>query len=573
MEKQGYFAMKNYFGIDFNKKREALLKSEAARPMIDHIIKKADNALGKTYSVLKMSEYMLFYETGDRKIFENKYYERRDDCVSLSAALWLTGDEKYVKSLIDAIFVICDEYTWCLPAHADILNNPYSEELVSRIDLANGETAKTLTEIVVVNEDKLPEYVNKRIADEVRRRVINGLKSKCGWEGSTSNWASVCGCCSASVLLHFGTEEEITSLMPKLYKAIDNFLKGYESDGCCKEGMIYWSFGFGHFLYFARLAYAFTGGEKNYFNEQKVRNIAMFPQKIRMGRTKLYCVSDSTQDYYADVKSLSFLRQIYGKDILYPELDLGGHKDNIFSLTELLWFDTDYKADEWPFDITYFKNSQLYIKRNKKYSFAAKGGTNGEPHNHNDIGSFMIVDNREDIPIADVGRGEYTRETFDPDTRYTLFVNGSQGHSVPIINGKYQVAGVEYRAKNAEVTDTSFSLDIEGAYEKGLISRIHRVFDLKDSSVVMTDEFDYSDKTESICERIISWSKPVVQDGYIMIGNTKLIFDNDKYKAVCGSESYTGHLGAGDVLTAYYIDFTPYNSLPANFKIEIVMTQ
>ena len=86
--------MKNYFGVDFEKQREALLQSEVARPIIEGVIEKADKALGVSYSNLKMSEFMLYYENGNRSVFEKKYYERRNNCAALCAALWLTGDKK-----------------------------------------------------------------------------------------------------------------------------------------------------------------------------------------------------------------------------------------------------------------------------------------------------------------------------------------------------------------------------------------------------------------------------------------------------------------------------------------------
>ena len=561
--------MKNYYGIDLEKQRDAILKCKAIEPRLKNIIKAADDVLEKTYPVIKMSEFMLYYVTGDRKAFEEKYYERRADCANLSAALWLTEDEKYIKPLIDAIYTICDEYTWCLPAHANMDKNPTPEEIVNWIDLANGETARMLTEVAVSNGDKLPRYVNERIAYEIRRRIIEGLKNdRYGWRNSTSNWASVCSCCSATAILHFGTEDEISSVMPVLYKAIDNFLVGYENDGCCKEGINYWTYGFGYFLYFTRLADAYTKGEKNYFEDEKVKNIAFFFQKMRMGGKKAYSTSDSSQRYYTSAKNLSILRKMYGKDILYPEISLLENKGgNIFSITELLWFDTEYKEDVWPYGTAFFADSQLYVRREKNFSFAAKGGTNGEPHNHNDIGSFMIVDKNDDVPITDTGRAVYNKDSFDPQTRYTIFVNGSQGHSVPIINGNYQMPGMEYKARNVETGDDFFSLDIEGAYEEGLINKIHRTFKFCDNSVVLTDEFDYSSKTENICERFISNFEPKIYDHCVVLGNTKILFEKGKYKVDSGSETY---MVADGTKTVYYIDF---NMCDTRFSIEIKMAE
>ena len=69
-----------------------------------------------------------------------------------------------------------------------------------------------------------------------------------------------------------------------------------------------------------------------------------------------------------------------------------------------------------------------------------------------------------------------------------------------------------------------FSLDIQGGYEDGLINKIHRTFRFGEDSVVMTDEFDLSDNTESICERFISQNIPEIEDGTVTLGKTKLLF-------------------------------------------------
>lgn len=52
---------------------------------------------------------------------------------------------------------------------------------------------------------------------------------------------------------------------------------------------------------------------------------------------------------------------------------------------------------------------------------AFKGGNNDEPHNHNDIGSFLLTVEGE-VFLTDLGCGEYTKEYFQPDTRYDICV-------------------------------------------------------------------------------------------------------------------------------------------------------
>ena len=85
----------------------------------------------------------------------------------------------------------------------------------------------------------------------------------------------------------------------------------------------------------------------------------------------------------------------------------------------------------------------------------------------------------------------------------------------------------------------------------------------------MTDLFEYSDNTESICERLISFIEPEICDGFIGLGDTKIFFEKDKFSASVGSESYNTGLEDKGKKTVYYIDFKPFKGLPECFGIEI----
>jgi hypothetical protein len=97
---------------------------------------------------------------------------------------------------------------------------------------------------------------------------------------------------------------------------------------------------------------------------------------------------------------------------------------------------------------------------------AAKGGHNGEPHNQNDVGSF-IVHVRGSSVVADPGRGRYTRFYFGPE-RYQHFVNSSLGHSVPVPNARVQQPGREHAAQllghTADDQQDGLSLELAAAY-------------------------------------------------------------------------------------------------------------
>jgi len=87
----------------------------------------------------------------------------------------------------------------------------------------------------------------------------------------------------------------------------------------------------------------------------------------------------------------------------------------------------------------HFSQSQWIVDRRTLVgglfiAFAAKGGYNDEPHNHNDLGNFMFNYNGNNI-FVDIGSQEYVKEYFRNETRYGFLLASSLGHSVPVING------------------------------------------------------------------------------------------------------------------------------------------
>ena len=562
--------MKYFYGVELEEKRKKLLQCSAAKGLTESIIKKADAAIKKEYKALKMSDYMLFIETGDRSTFESGYFERRNNCSYISIAYWLTEDEKYKKPLIDLIFHICNEFSWCVPAHAVLDKNPGSEDIIETIDLFQSETSRLLTEVASVVGDKLPYYVADRIKYEIRRRIIKPLQERTFfWMSSNANWAAVCAGSTLVAVLTYADDKEKERIIPILNGAIDSYIGGFNDDGCCLEGYEYWNYGFGHFIIYAALIYEYSQGKINLFDNEKVKQIALYPQRVRLGESKIVSFADGNSEFSFSPGAFGLLRKVYGEEVIYPKLKFATMNGNVFSIKDFLWFDTDYEEDKNKYLTTYFEASQCYVKQGSKYSFAAKGGHNDEQHNHNDIGSFMIVTNNDDIPLTDFGAAIYTKETFSP-IRFTLLNNSSRGHSVPIINGQYQIDGENYRAKNVKSGNDFFEADIEGAYESGLVKRINRRFTLKEESVVLCDTIEYSERTESVTERMVSWTKPEICDGYVDLKTARILFDIEKYTVEYSQDSYRNHENTEDV-KVFLIDFKGVNKKETTFEFEILI--
>ncbi len=558
--------MSKYYSVDLDLQRDALLKSETAKPVVDEFITLADSCLGSTYEILTFSEFRLFDETGDRTVYQSKYTKRRTDCTALAAALWITGDNKYKKQLEDVVFAICDEFTWCLPAHISFDKfHPDIDTVIGQVDLYNSRTANCLIEVVTMVGDKLSEYVSMRVEYEIRRRIIESVKKRTfSWEDDETNWNITCNSGVLNGIITYGTKEEKDTLLPRFISSVENYIKGFGNDYCCLEGAGYWT-AFGNFLYCADMIYCYTKGEVDYFNREDVREIACFPQRVMLNEKLSVTFSDAKSKYSFYPSIQSFMKKLYGDIIYMPDFELRSIANIAMGegMRELLWLDTNYKESELNLEIAYFKYSEWYVKRGEKYSFAAKGGNNAEPHNHNDVGSFMISSG-DKVILDDIGAALYTRQNFEQHERYKIINNSSLGHSVPIVNDEAQCYGKEFCAKNTDAGDSFFKIDIEGAYESGLIEKIHREFVLEDEFVSLSDTFIYSDKTKTVTERFATLQKPEISEGVIKIGEAKITYDNEKFKPEIKTEKYQSHFNICE--TVYFIDFEIQDK---EFKIKI----
>ena len=151
--------------------------------------------------------------------------------------------------------------------------------------------------------------------------------------------------------------------------------------------------------------------------------------------------------------------------------------------------------------------------------------------------------------FSDIGSGVYTRENFMPETRYEIFCNGSQGHSVPIINGQRQKHGREYNG-TLNYEGSEIKIEFSAAYGLPEFDRLTRTFVYEDDRVLLTDSFD-SDY-DSITERFITLIKPEIIGNLVKIGNTTMRFDAT-IADVCIIP--TEHHVSGGIEIVYCLDF------------------
>ena len=162
-------------------------------------------------------------------------------------------------------------------------------------------------------------------------------------------------------------------------------------------------------------------------------------------------------------------------------------------------------------------------------ALAAKGGNNGEPHNHNDVGSFVVALGG-DTPIAEIGAGPYTRQTFDPAYRYDLPNYGSHGHSVPEVNGFHQTFGKDHAARDVVCDGDRLTMNLAPCYPAGAgVKRLDRTIALdRSGGAIHLDDVAEFDAQGTMRSVLITQETPRrTVPGVCEIGPLEVIHDPD----------------------------------------------
>jgi len=470
---------------------------------------------------------------GDRQPAEAPYSERRRRLLALALdALVFDTD---VVALEDLLWLICEETTWAGVAHFALEVGADYYDPSGVVDLFAADTALALAETLSLLGNRLHPRVQGRVRAEVARRIFQpvfGDTTFYWWEAAEMNWAAVCaGCVGVTALILEDDRERLCGMIDRvLNRALASFLAGYGDDGACPEGMTYWNYGFGHFVYFADALRVFTAGALDPLRDggPKLERIARFPAHVTLAPGRVVNFSDSFESASARAGLATRLAERLGVPI--PPVTMPSfHSDRFYRWTvhlrELTWVGAEPSKGDLAPACTFFPDVQWVVDRfsvdGTALAFAAKGGHNDEPHNHNDLGHFILFVGDESL-LADLGAGRYTRDYFWGD-RYAHLHPSSRGHSVPVINGGEQHASRRCAARVLSFEERgdglTFALNLTGAYEESGLTRFTRRFDLTREPnglrLYLTDDFALEGAEGLVEEAFVSLLAPHVSPGVV----------------------------------------------------------
>ncbi len=523
---------------------------------------------------LSFELYRQFRKNGDRQGYEDVYFERRKRLTTFGLLAYLYPNErKYVSALEEEIWQVCNEFTWCLPAHI----NPSLEEqsfeeykkgsyLPYTVDLFASETAFTLAEMTYLFADLMDPFLIDKVKIEVDRRVLtNFLKNgPFHWETATHNWSAVCAGSIGMACLYIEEDKDRQEeILTRVFHALKYYLQGFEADGACTEGYGYWQYGFGYFVYFSDLLAVTSNEQVNLLNQDKVKQIALFQQRIFLADDVVIHYSDAPSNRVKPMLGFTHRLQKYFSEVQVPRVSIA--QEEIIdhcgrwapAFRELIWYDTTLKEQGWSATTNYFADSSIFISRrrwkDKPFSFSAKGGHNDEPHNHNDVGHFILFGGNQ-LFLRDLGAGQYNRNYFS-DKRYEFICNSARGHSIPIINHAVQPPGKEYAATEVLMEESekaeTFSLNLDQAYNDPTLKQFKRTFYWSkdgEPELIMKDTFQFTNKPIQIVEQFVMETMPYkIEEDFIAFfgegATLRIVFDKETVTPVIEEIMYKNHQG------------------------------
>lgn len=345
---------------------------------------------------------------------------------------------------------------------------------------------------------KLQEEIDLRIIRSFERLLVKPYSGE-GWiKASGGNWTAVC---LSGIAVTLATADIDSARRAKLLTRCANhmsyYIRGFNGEGYTSEGFDYWIYGHGAFMMTDTLFLQASKGRINLIKRiPGAYEATMFPHYIM--------ISNKIAPAYADCRIFMKCSPEMLNWTIYLTRDTERTLTNLVRLNGHLMLVPESSGLKAPLPaVTEYKQAQVWILRageaeNVRFGVSFKGGHNLEGHNHNDIGSYVVVQGNDGIISVDPGSEIYNKRTFSKQ-RYESKLLNSYGHSVPVIDGHLQPEGRDAKALVLENRLTGKErdyvlLDLRKAYFVPGIKVLTRAFDYsreESGKFTVTDTFDF----------------------------------------------------------------------------------
>ncbi len=510
------------------------------------VIANAENFLGYEWKVVPLTSYLAFERTGNRTSMQDPYESNRLALNSLILGELAEGKGRFIDQIANGVWYSCQMTSWVLSAHLirQETKRALPDSRYQIIDLGSAAYAATIAFAWHFFHDefeKMDPSINYTIEQAMEERVFkpyldNSINKANWWKAAdwkpgqiVNNWNPWC---TSNVMLCAIMMEQnpdrFREMVETSIASVDHFINYVKSDGACEEGPAYWQHAAGKLYDYLQIMHYASEGRFSIMDEPMMKRLGEYAVTSYIGGDD-YVVNfaDATAKQRHDpdfvyrfgkaVDSRPMMNfALYscadrsGRQFKYPSPKSGSDTfrslESLFCLAGMNKDIDELNQSALDFETrctsllaresVWYPETEVAFFRNETGWFAAmKGGFNNESHNHNDTGSCILF--ADDIPVlVDAGVVTYTRQTFSSE-RYTIWTMQGNWHNIPSINGKAEMQGSRYKAKDVkcDLARKTFSADISGTYKDEAACRSWvRGYRLKDDSFEITDKFELSER-------------------------------------------------------------------------------
>jgi len=516
--------------------------------------RRAEGDLGTPWPQPTSRGYARYFRDGDRHDYEQAVFARQRRLSRAAVVAATTLDPDWIDEVADGITLLCEQSSWCWPAHDDTrrvhgavvptVTDPF-------LDLGAGEVVGQLAWIDQLLGSQLDERfpgLRERIRHEAQVRVLEPFARRRDWhwlglDGDVHNWNPwIHGNVLVAALRLVEDPAERARLVALVLEGIDRYVASLPLDGAIDEGYSYWWNGACRALEALEILAHATDGALDATAVLALRATVAFPHRMHLGGEWYLNLADgparppSDQPWHALHRAAIRVgdedARRHAAAHRRPGAPVANERDGfgrlLRALTDRAWLAADPDTSPLPRDV-WLPSTEVLVARGaagtpRGLTLAVKGGHNGEHHNHNDVGSVVVALNGVPM-IVDAGRPTYTAQTFGPD-RYEIWTMQSSWHSVPEIRGTAQSPGRQFaaRAVSAEIDDdhTQLRLDLKGAYPRTDVRHWWRtaLLDRALNRVMLTDTWDLADTTDTrpTAVRLLLAGEVSLGAGHVVVG-------------------------------------------------------
>ena len=506
---------------------------------VQQILSAAETDLTKPWCQPLSSQAVRVHRDGDRQAWQKPAFARQQRLSRAVIAAAVTLDGHWIDQVADGVVLLCEQSSWCWPAHDDAFarsGSVLAEVTDPYVDLGAGEAVSQLAWIDHVLGRALDARfpgLRARIRHEAVTRVLEPFVRRRDWhwlglDGDVHNWNPwIHGnvLVAALRLLDGPAQGRYRAEVVRLVlEGIDRYIATLPCDGATDEGYAYWWNGACRALEALELLRGASGGRLDAVPAVPALCATVaFPHQMQLGGAWYANLADAQARTPADQPWHALHRAAIRVHDDQARRHAASHRQPgrpvateaeglgrlLQGLTDREWLAARPTASPLPREV-WLPSIQVLIARERAgdaagLTLVAKGGHNGEHHNHNDVGSFIIA--CDGVPVViDAGRPTYTASTFGKD-RYSIWTMQSTWHSVPEIAGATQGTGRQYSASHARQIlgedSAELILELRGAYPVPALRHWRRRLGLyrgsataRGARVVIQDSWSFSTAPE-----------------------------------------------------------------------------